>query len=239
MMEFEVYPNPQELARAAALRMVEALGRAAEARGRASLALSGGSTPRRIYQLMADLAPADLWGRVHFFWGDDRCVPGDHPDSNFRLAKENLFDLINPAPQNVHPMPSDLRPLETAAIEYEKELVDFFGGTPEFDVVHLGLGTDGHTASLFPGSAALDEKRAWVVGLNPPSGVRPDLPRLTLTLPAINAARLVLFVVGGMEKREVVRGIRDRTPKAMELFPAARVAPAADPLWLLDADAAS
>jgi 6-phosphogluconolactonase len=171
-----------------------------------TVALAGGSTPRALYQA---LAAADYdWRSVEVFFGDERCVPPDHPDSNFRMAKETLLSRIQ---ARVHRMRGE----DCDAAGYEAELRSVFGtGPPRFDVALLGLGEDGHTASLFPGDAALDESERWVVKVS-----RPDHDRLTLTLPVLSAAGLALFLVSGAEKRKALSGVL-----AGKDLPAARVA---------------
>jgi 6-phosphogluconolactonase len=161
-----VYPSPEELARATAEWLRE---RAQAAGERFAVCLAGGSTPRRVYELLAAVERRGLpWDRVHWFFGDERFVPHDHPESNYRMARETLFDAAPVPAANVHPMPTAGLPAQ-AAQRYENELRVFYGAPildpqrPLFDVVLLGLGADGHTASLFPGAAALQERRRWVV----------------------------------------------------------------------------
>jgi 6-phosphogluconolactonase len=159
--------------------------------GPRTVALAGGSTPRRLYER---LAPRDFpWSETELFFGDERCVPPEHPDSNYRMAYETLLSRVE---ARVHRMPGET----CDAAAYEEELTRVFGpGLPEFDLVLLGLGEDGHTASLFPGDPALDEMDRRVVRV-----VRPDHPRLTLTLPVLSAAKVVMFVVSGESKREAL-----------------------------------
>jgi 6-phosphogluconolactonase len=156
------------------------------------VALAGGSTPRRLYEL---LAVCDLpWSETEVFFGDERCVPPDHPDSNYRMAHEALLSRVQ---ARVHPMPGET----CDAAAYEEELTRVFGtGPPEFDLVLLGLGVDGHTASLFPGDPALNVTDRRVVRVQ-----RPDHPRLTLTLPVLSAAKVAMFLVSGESKREPLR----------------------------------
>ncbi len=180
---------------------------AAEATGRHPfrVALAGGGTPRRLYELLAsaEFQRRIFWERVHFFWSDERMVPHDHPQSNYRLARDTLLKHVRIPPKSIHAVPVSL-PLAPAAAEYEQELRRHFGrrwGFPEFDLILLGLGDDGHTASLFPGSPALHEKQRWVAAHQPP-----HLPgRITLTLPVLNAARRVFFLVSGDTKATALR----------------------------------
>jgi 6-phosphogluconolactonase len=179
--------------------------KAAAVEGGFSLALSGGSTPRRLYERLASPQWRDRmpWERVHLFWGDERFVPPDHPDSNQRMAREALIAHVPVPPSNVHPVPTDGTP-EYAARRYDAELRAFAAGrgaAPLFDVQLLGLGEDGHTASLFPGTAALAELKALAVAV---VGAKPE-PRITLTYPALAASRDVAFLVAGAGKRDMLR----------------------------------
>lgn len=210
---------------------------AATATGRFAIALSGGSTPRRLYQILAEPRFSQRldWGRIHLFWGDERFVPPDDPASNFRMAREALLDHVPIPPANIHRVPTEGTP-EEAAKRYESELQTYYGDTaldserPLFDVILLGLGDNGHTASLFPGTPALDELRAWVV----PVTVDVPQPRLTLTYPVIASSKYVAFLVAGRGKREVVQRVwsGDRS------LPATRVATIGETVWFLDAEAA-
>jgi 6-phosphogluconolactonase len=219
---------------------VAAARNAIRRRGRCLLALSGGSTPRLVYPLLASRPRIDSvdWSRVEFFWGDERAVPPEHPESNFRLASTLLLDhLPGVRPAAVHRMPADAPDSEAAAARYEAELKRAFDvrpGTsrrPRFDLIWLGMGPDGHTASLFPGASTLAERRRWVLPATAPKTSAVG-GRMTFTLPLINAARAVMFVVAGADKAEAVRSVRSG---ARDL-PAARVR-ATSTLWLLDAAA--
>ena len=238
---FTVLPSPAALAAAAADRVVASARNAIRRRGRVVLALSGGSTPRLVYPLLASSPRIDLvdWSRVEFFWGDERGVPADDPDSNFGLARSLLLDdLPGVRLDAVHPMPADAADPEAAAARYEAELGRVLGvrpgstRRPSFDLVWLGMGADGHTASLFPGASALNERRRWVIPATAPNS-SVVASRMTVTLPLINAARAVLFVVAGADKAEAVRAVRSGASK----LPAARVR-ARSTAWLLDAAAA-
>ena len=210
---------------------------AAEATGRRPfrVALSGGGTPRRLYELLAsaEFQRRIPWERVHFFWSDERMVPHDHLQSNYKLARDSLLKHVRVPPKNVHPVPVTLPPAQ-AANEYEQELRRQFGrrwGWPEFDLIMLGLGDDGHVASLFPGAPALHEKQRWVVVHQPP-----HLPaRITLTLPVINAARRVHFLVSGENKATALRVAVEGSGH----LPAQLVHPKkGELLWLTDSAAA-
>ncbi len=236
--EIVVLPNSEALAREAAQRFVALATQAVETRGRFSVALSGGSTPERLYRLLAEeryrvLVP---WAQCHLFWADERCVPPDDPGSNYRMANEAWIQHVPIPPENVHRIRGELEP-KAAAQVYAHELVDVFcGPRPRFDLILLGLGEDGHTASLFPGSAALQEREKLAVAVEALYQDRPA-NRVTLTLPAINSARQILFLVVGSAKAEMVRETIDR---ARADLPAQAVRPVAGRLtWLVDAAAAS
>ncbi|HEY6259376.1 MAG TPA: 6-phosphogluconolactonase [Xanthobacteraceae bacterium] len=228
-MIVSVHPAPDDLARATAAWLRE---RATAAAQRFAVCLAGGSTPRRVYELLAS-AERDRfpWDRVHWFFGDERFVPPDHPESNYRMAREALFAVAPVPTGNVHPIPTAGAPA-TAAQRYEDELKDFYGAAaldpqrPLFDVVLLGLGEDGHTASLFPGSAALQERRRWVVdALGPQSQ-----PRITLTYPALASHHALAFLAVGAGKRAILRRVWGGDD-----LPAARLRAGAH--WFIDAAA--
>jgi 6-phosphogluconolactonase len=222
-----VHPTPEALARATAAWLRE---RAAAAGPRCAVCLAGGATPRRVYELLATAERERFpWDRAHWFFGDERFVPHDHPDSNYRMVRAALFDAAPVPAANVHPMPTDGAPAQ-AAQAYENELRDFYGAAtldpqrPLFDVVLLGLGEDGHTASLFPGTAALQERQHWVVDvLNPKSE-----PRITLTYPAFESTRALAFLVSGAHKRDILARVRRG-----EDLPAARMR-GPEPVWFVD-----
>jgi 6-phosphogluconolactonase len=237
--------DAETVARVAAQAVVDAAREATAARGRFLLALSGGATPRALYRRLAgtethgEARPAVDWGAVHVFWGDERMVPPTHPDSNYRMAREALLDHVPiPSPQ-IHPIPTEGGEPDDAARRYEDTLLAIAGRGPEsppaLDLVLLGLGEDAHTASIFPGSPLLDERTrfvgaAWVERL--------DAWRVSLTVPAIAAARAVLFVVSGAAKAGAVAAVLAREPR--HDLPARRVVDRARAVrWILDADAAA
>jgi len=210
MNEIETYPDADRLARAAAEHFVTLAAEAIAARGQFAVALSGGSTPRAAYALLAsdEFAAQVDWSRVHVFWGDERCVPPDHPDSNYRLAREALLGHVPLPAGNVHRIRGEINP-EQAAANYERTLSSFFarhpeGPAPRFDLILLGMGEDGHTASLFPGTAALHEQTRWVVA-HYVDKLRAW--RVTLTPVVINAAAQVTFVVSGAGKADRLRQV--------------------------------
>jgi len=221
---------------AATERFVDAVKRAVALRGRFSVALSGGSTPREVYARLAEpeIASRIPWKQVHLFWGDERMVPPDHSDSNYRMVKESLLRQIEIPRENVHRMKGELPP-EMAAEQYQQELQDFFPEElPRFDLVFLGVGEDGHTASLFPGTAAPDEMEKLVTSVYVP---KLNAWRVTLTLPVINNAREVIFLVVGSGKAEIVQRIAT-LPEPSPDYPASLVQPhTGEPLWMLDSEA--
>lgn len=237
--EVRVFASPDELTRAAAAETARAAERAVAARGRFTLALSGGSTPRALYRLLAsDLYRERLpWSAIHLFWGDERHVPPAHTDSNFRMAREALIDHVPVPPGNVHRIPAEDPDARRAAATYESELRSFFGlapgEQPVFDLLLLGLGVEGHTASLFPGSPALKEKDHVVAA---PWVESQRAFRITLTPPALNHARQALFLVSGEDKADALRAVieGEREPAR---YPAQVVA--GDRLWMVDREAAS
>lgn len=235
--EVRVYPDASGLTHAVARGLVDTLRVAAADAGGCSVALPGGNTPRALYRLLGSAYRAALpWEKVHIFWGDERYVPADNPRSNYRTVKEEWLDQIAIVPENVHPMPTDLADIDEAARRYEGTLRAYFPGPwPRFDLILLGLGPDGHTASLFPGSPALEERSRWVVPVRAP--IEPPA-RLTLTLPVINHAAAVWFLVSGADKAEVLsKTLEGRVGKDL---PAARVRPENGALiWWVDAPAAA
>jgi 6-phosphogluconolactonase len=233
-----VYPNPESLSRAAAVLLVSQANLAVARRGRFSVALSGGGTPRRAYELLAgppflDQAP---WDRMHVFWGDERCVPLDDPRSNAGMAKAAWLDRVPIPKAQIHPLDCAGAPAEAAG-NYEAQLREFFAGQPpRLDLVLLGLGTDGHTASLFPGSPVLAETERWAA---PVSAAEADLYRVTLTAPLINQAAVVAFLVAGGSKAGVLSEVL-HGPRDSGRLPAQLIQPQnGEVLWLIDQEAAA
>jgi 6-phosphogluconolactonase len=229
-----------ELSRAAAEDLTTLAQKCASESGRFSLALAGGHTPRRLYELLAgeyeDRMP---WHAVHIFWGDERCVPPKDPDSNFRMAWEAMLSRVPIPETNIHRIPADKGLPGAAAEAYEETLFDHFrtgrAGAPGrgFDLILLGMGAEGHTASLFPDSSALDEKERWVTAVKAPEGIFPPV-RITLTLPAINSAGDVFVLVSGGEKKAVLRKVLKGVEPAGSRFPVAMVRPAGNKVWYID-----
>jgi 6-phosphogluconolactonase len=234
-----VFDTPEQVALAAAERFVE-YDRAFHGElDRFSVALAGGNTPRRVYELLATerFKRRVEWAQVHLFFGDERCVPPDHPDSNYLMAYETLISKVPIPAKNVHRIIGEGNPNESARL-YENQLKTFFAGTPwpRFDLVLLGMGADGHTASLFPGSDALKEKSKWVVTTKME---KLKQTRITLTIPVFNHAARVMFLVTGKEKAarlvEVLEKRSGRDP-----LPAQQIKPINGSLeWFIDKAAAA
>ncbi len=226
-----VFDDPEALARGAAEWLC---GKAAGSGGRFAVCCSGGSTPRRLYELLAQgaIAARFPWDRVHWFWGDERFVPHDHPDSNYRMTREALLSRAPVPAGNIHPVPIQGLTPDQAAVAYEATLKDFYGATtldparPLFDVMLLGIGDDGHTASLFPGNAALEETRRWVVAV---IGARSEA-RITLTYPALDSSRDAVFLATGAAKRSVI----GRARAGDRALPSARINPVGRLHWFCD-----
>ncbi len=228
-MEVFVYPDRQALIDAALKSIVERIWMAVAERQSCSIALSGGSTPEPLY---AALAQQDLpWAQIHIFWGDERYVAPTHRDSNYGMAKRVWLDLVPLPATNIHPVPTDLATPQLAAAAYERELELAAGSMPQFDIILLGMGDDGHTASLFPHTVALSERDRLIT-----VGDKDGQPRITFTFPLINNARSVIFLVAGESKQpaltEVFAPIGDAA-----LYPSRSVQPQGELLWLLDAAA--
>ena len=210
-------------------------------RGRFSVALSGGSTPKRLYQLLAGAPYRDVlpWDRVHWFFGDDRFVSWDAPESNYGMAREALFAQAPIPPANIHGIVHDGTPADGAKA-YERELKAYYGADkldparPLFDVVLLGMGPDGHTASLFPGKPAVEALDTWVVGV-PEPGLNPFVPRVTLTYPALESSKSVAFVAAGADKHVMM----NRVLGGDRALPSARVNPTGELVWFIDRAAQS
>jgi 6-phosphogluconolactonase len=233
--EIVVLPTQQAVAEALADRTAAALRTALEQKNRVTLCLTGGSTPVPAYRRLAE-AEAIEWDRVHVFWGDERCVPPDHDESNYAMAARTLLGPAGVPETNVHKMPGKCPQAEGAAV-YEQALEQFFGDDLWFDVLHLGMGDDGHTASLFPGTDALSvTDRRVTPGLAPPSAAVRE--RLTLTFPTLQRAGLCLMAVAGTAKRAAFSDVLDAYDGEVEGPPAARVRVEGDLIWLVDQELA-
>lgn len=202
-----VVADADALAQAAARRLIARVQR----ENRAAVCLTGGSSPLKLYHLLAQepLRSEVPWNRVHWFMGDDRFVPQNDPLSNMGAARRAFLDSVRAPQQNIHPVPTDAKDPDEAAQRYEDELKTFYGtdrldpARPLFDLVLMGLGGDGHTASLFPNSPALDERQRWVVGV-PKAGMEPFVPRVTLTFPSLASTHEMLFLVDSADKRQIL-----------------------------------
>jgi 6-phosphogluconolactonase len=230
----EVLPDPLSLAHHVAEWMTAA---ALAAVGPFRVSLSGGSTPKTLYGLLAsdEFRGRFPWQRVSWYWGDERFVPYEHPESNYRMTREAMLAKAPVPPENIHPVPVVGTPDE-AALQYERTLQATYGATdldparPLFDVTLLGLGPDGHTASLLPGEAVLEERKRWAAAV---SHGRPEV-RITMTYPVIESSRYVAFLVAGQEKAAIFRTIHAGDSQV----PAARVRPAGELIWFVDQAAA-
>jgi 6-phosphogluconolactonase len=241
--DVRVYPNLSTETDAAARHIVARARRSVRARGVFSIVLAGGSTPRGLYQLLARRYREGFpWGGTDVYFGDERCVAPTHPESNYAMANDALLAHVPIARSRVHRIRGELRPASEAAARYARAVgpLDFppDPAHPRFDLVLLGVGPDGHTASLFPGSRALKERRRPVVAVRHP-GQPPYLPRLTLTLPALDSSREVCFLVSGERKSAAVAAILSSPPDGDVRFPASLVRPAGALVWFLDRAAAS
>ena len=233
--------TPQDLFQAAAEEVIRSATDAVAKRGRFTIALSGGSTPRNLYTLIAANASATLpWDKMFFFWGDERHVPPDSPDSNYRMAKESLLSKVPIPPANIFPVPAENPDAAQVAEVYEQTLRRFFavapGEFPRFDLILLGMGPDGHTASLFPETAALQEKSRLVVAnwVEKLGG-----SRITFTLPLLNSARCVAFLVSGTDKAAALHEVLEGNAPA-DKYPSRLVQPSEGKLiWFVDRAAAS
>lgn len=235
-MDIQRYPTSLALAAAAGELFVELAHEAIAERGVFHAALSGGSTPRAIHAWLAEHAYELDWSQVHLWFGDERCVPADHPDSNYKMARETLLDALDIPIDNIHPMRGEFNPPQAADI-YESDLRSTFPEElPRFDFIFLGLGDDGHTASLFPHTKALHETERWVTANHV---IKLGVWRLTLTAPVINHARVITFLVVGANKADALHAILhgDYQP---DDYPAQMIHPTAGRLvWLVDEAAAA
>jgi 6-phosphogluconolactonase len=227
-------PSADALAAAAASEVLALLEAAMAWRGEAHLALAGGRTPAALYRVLASLR-FDGWTHVHVWFGDERTVPPDHADSNYRMARETMLDSVPVPAENIHRVRAE-EPAEAAAADYERELRDFFRELPRFDFNLMGLGPDAHTASLFPGTPVIHETARWVAA---PWVEAQHTYRITFTPPVLNAAAHTVFLVSGGDKAAAVRAVLEG-PRDVDRYPGQVVRPARGTLlWLLDREAAS
>jgi 6-phosphogluconolactonase len=244
----QTYANEEQLAIAAAEHFVAQAGESLERSGRFSVALSGGSTPRAAFELLAQSPYVEQvrWEQVHVFWCDERCVPPDHPDSNYGMARAALLNRVPLPGDYIYRMRGEIDPQQAAA-EYDALIREFFEvgdpaetKTPLFDLVWMGMGSDGHTASLFPGDPAVEITDRWAAAVSHPFPPEPVVDRITLTIPAFRRVHQMTFVISGADKSDPLRRILQPKPGIDPPdLPAARVWPESDNvLWLADNPAA-
>lgn len=230
----ETLPNKSVLIERSYLLVTEKISQAIANQDRCTIALAGGSTPKPVYE---KLAQASLpWKKIHIFWGDERYVAADHADSNQKMAREAWLDKVKIPAQNIHPMPTNSENPEVDANKHEQELIQFFGlksgEIPHFDLILLGMGDDGHTASLFPHTNALTIKDRLIA-----VGNKNGEPRLTFTVPLINAAHCVIFMVAGSNKQTALKQVFAQESDDHK-YPSRLIQPEGELWWLLDQSAA-
>lgn len=241
--EIQRYQDIKEFSIAAAELVAESANQAVERHGHFTLALSGGSTPRTLYECLVQEPYRSRipWAETHLFWGDERYVPVEHTDSNAAMVSQALIERAPIPLQNVHRISTELASPERVAGQYEATLQEYFyvfdpissrKQCPVFDLILLGMGPDGHTASLFPDSPVLDEEEHWVAATPVPK-LQPAVRRITLTFPVINAAKTVVFLVSGREKRSIMQAILDNPEQARDQYPSARVNPDGRLVWFV------
>jgi 6-phosphogluconolactonase len=243
MKNLEIYENAKELAWAAALRFASLAEQATKERGRFAVALSGGSTPKVLFAILAEKPFADAlpWQAIHFFWGDERCVPPDHPDSNYRMAHETLLSKVGIPRENIFRVPTEDEDKTRAAANYSETIRQFFNPPatdplPRFDLVFLGMGADGHTASLFPGTSALRVEDGIAIA-NYVEKLQTH--RITLTAATINHAENVIFLVAGEDKAATLKEVLEGEYQP-EKYPSQLIRPVnGELLWMLDEAAAA
>jgi 6-phosphogluconolactonase len=242
------FKNVMQASIAVVGHMVNCAKSAVSEKGCCTIVLAGGKTPQQAYELLGKPASAGLmpWQQCHFFWSDERWLESKHPDSNFSMAWNALFSKVHIPPRNIHKIPTGYKAPEIGAEMYEKHLRDFFHSEnltetvrisegitfPSFDFVLLGMGPDGHTASLFPGSNLLKEERKWVAAVKKNTG-SPPVPRITLTLPVLNQAKNILILLSGNKKRAILDTILDKPDIAKTLYPVAHVKPTKELIWIV------
>jgi 6-phosphogluconolactonase len=240
-MDERIFDDLDALSHGALRELLPIAREAVQRQGRFAIALSGGRTPAKLYSLWAQSdaqASGVPWDRVHLFWGDERYVDHDDLLSNYRMTREALLSQVSIPVENIHPIPTDFGDPEACAQAYEANLRGFFGSAPPaFDLQLLGLGAEGHTASLFPGSQALEEQTNWVAAVEAPESPH---QRLTLTPVVLNEGCNTWFLVSGAEKRAIVQALRreDENMRSTSQYPAARLRPAGKVVWFMDRAAA-
>ena len=241
--EIQVLDSASSVAEAGALHFIRICNSSVKANGKFSVVLSGGSTPKGMLSLLAteEYKKQVPWDKCHFFWGDERSVPPMHADSNFKMATDALLSHIPANPAQIYRMEAEKADINQAAQEYQDKIANYFnipnsGSPPQFDLLYLGMGPDGHTASLFPETSALAEKNRWVVSNFVPKF---NTNRMTFTFPIINQAKNVIFLVAGKDKVPALKEVLQGKP-AIETYPSQGINPAnGSLLWLIDVDASS
>ncbi len=228
------FPDLDSLSRSVAEEIASRLSSVGDS-GIFTIVLSGGRTPASIYRLLAENYRDKIpWDGIHLFWGDERYLPPDHSDSNYAMAYKNLISRVPIPKENIHRIPTEISSPKSVADTYQESLKTFFNGAlPSFDLVLLGVGKDGHTASLFPNSPALCERERWVVSVPPPR-IKPMVERITLTIPVINNAREIFFIVSGRGKKGVVDRILNLQGAGDKALPASMIRAKEKTLWFLD-----
>jgi 6-phosphogluconolactonase len=247
--EIRTFADIEALSEASAAEIVASARESVKASGRFTLALAGGSTPKRTYELLSTRHRDDIdWKRTIVVFGDERFVPLDDQRSNYRMAREALLDRVPIPATSIHRVPCEAPAVHEAADRYERTLRNELSESPNpasnssgteahtVDVALLGVGPDGHTASLFPDAPELQERSRWVLPVAAPTHVQPSVERVTTTLPFLNAARLAMFLVAGADKRVVIGEILSGVP-AGRRYPAAMVAPSGRAIWMIDRSA--
>ncbi len=236
-----VFPTLEELAQDAAKLICQVAGERIQKSGRCTIALSGGQTPKTLYNFLASDLYRDRinWSQVEIFFSDERSVPPDHADSNYRMAWELMLSRLPMAKGQIHRMKAEQTDLSAAAADYQVEIANRFGISPEgpppsLDIIILGMGGDGHTASLFPGTEVLQENQKWVsVG----QGGSPKSGRMTLTVPLLNAAKQILFLVSGSEKESALKSVLAEEGDPFR-YPARLIRPnSGELIWFVDVKA--
>lgn len=241
-IHLHIFPSLDDASQKAAALIKNECRRCLQGKNFFTLVLPGGKTPRRLYEILTTppFVSEIPWPSVHIFWGDERCVPPNHPESNYFLANELLLKKIALPKSNIHRIPTEeVSPTEGAQI-YEEEIVHFFHAErlsfleniPQFDFILLGVGTDGHTASLFPESPLLNERHKLVAAEEKPSGF-PEIARVTFTLPLLNHGKRILFLAGGHEKMGIIRQIQESGEVGRLVYPAAMVVPSGRLDWFV------
>ncbi|MEO7020653.1 MAG: 6-phosphogluconolactonase [Ktedonobacteraceae bacterium] len=235
-MHIAIYPDTDTISLEAAKYVVRVAQEAIAAHGLFSFGLSGGSTPGKLYSLLASEPYRSQidWSAVHIFWSDERCVPSDDPQSNYHLAQETLLSKLNLLPEQIHRMPADRPDREQAAADYAEEIRRVLGGSgvPAFDLLQMGMGPEGHTASLFPHQPSLHEQKRLVMPVSVP---KPPPDRLTFTPPLLQVARNLLFLVTGADKAEALQAVLSNSYQPDE-YPAQLITKQAqgEVVWMVD-----